>query len=140
MLQKLSGENPLSPIGRSVRPEDQADHTLPFHRQASMGLFLNERNKQLFVTTSTVIALLLLWVVFSPYGLLKYKAVRAELKELNRENSELKAQNDGLREEITKIKKDPKYLEEVARNELGFLKRNELMFQFEVKKGKKKHE
>lgn len=105
-----------------------------------MGQFFNERNRQLFITTSTVIALLLLWVIFSPYGLLKYKAIRAELTELNRENRTLKAQNDGLREEIAKIKKDHQYLEEVARNELGFLKRNELLFQFEVKKSKKKHE
>lgn len=105
-----------------------------------MSQLFNDRDKQFYITTGTIIALLLLWVIFSPYGLIKYKAVRAELQEINRENSDLKAQNDGLREEITKIKKDPQYLEEVARNELGFLKRNELLFQFEVKKSKKKHE
>ena len=92
---------------------------------------LSDRHKQLFIATSAIIALLLLWVLFSPYGLLKYKVVRAELQALNRENSALKIQNNCLREEIARIKKDPKYLEELARNELGFLKRNEILFQFE---------
>lgn len=105
-----------------------------------MSPLFHDRNKQLLIATGTIIALLLLWVIFSPYGLMKYKSIRGELQALNLENQELKAKNDTLREEIARIKKDPQYLEEVARNELGFLKRNELLFQFEQKKSKKRHE
>jgi len=55
---------------------------------------------------------------------------------LVRENQELNKKNETLYREITRLKQDPLYLEEVARKEFGLVKPNEIIFFINDEKNK----
>lgn len=97
----------------------------------------SHRDRKRILTVSFVAGILLVcWVVFAPNGVLKYYKISRELKAVQAENKELQAQNKDLREEITKLLNDPKYIEEIARKKYGFIKENEIIFDFEKPKNK----
>lgn len=76
------------------------------------------------------------WLFFSSNNGKKYFLLRKDLKSISMELEELKAQNKALEEEIHKLKTDKIFLEDVARHEYGFLKDNEVVFDFSKKKEK----
>jgi cell division protein FtsB len=76
-----------------------------------------------------VALLAVLWLTLSPWGAVGYFRLRHELAELRAANLELAAINRGLEEEIVRLKNDPAYLEKVAREQYGLLKKNELVYQ-----------
>ena len=55
---------------------------------------------------------------------------------LIRDNQELNRKNESLYREITRLKQDPLYLEEVARKEFGLVKPNEIIFFIDEEKKK----
>ena len=55
---------------------------------------------------------------------------------LIRDNQELNKKNESLYREITRLKQDPLYLEEVARKEFGLVKPNEIIFFIDDEKKK----
>jgi cell division protein FtsB len=77
-----------------------------------------------------VLALLLLWMLLSPYGLWRYGKISRELKALQQENHLLEAENRQFRQDIDRLQNDPGYIEEVARREHGLLRKNEIIFDF----------
>ena len=89
-----------------------------------------------------VIALIFLvfavWHIASPYGARRYYQISRELAAMQEENTRLQAENKQLRTEIHRLKNDPVFLEEVARQQHGLIKRNEILFDFSDGK-KKKH-
>ena len=74
------------------------------------------------------------WIIFGPSGALKYYKVTKELKTVRAEIKALESQNKALREEIAKLLSDPVYIEELARKKYGFIKKNEIIYDFEKKK------
>ncbi len=85
-----------------------------------------------------VAALLFLgaWVLFSPWGFIKYYRISSELEEIRETNLELEKNNRKLEEEIQKLTSDPEYIERVAREHFGMVKKNELVFDFSKQKGR----
>jgi len=73
--------------------------------------------------------LLVLWLYFSPYGLRKYLAVRADGERTAAEIAALRRENAKIEQQIEKINTDKAYLEEVARRQ-GLLRKNEIVFDF----------
>ena len=71
------------------------------------------------------------WLLFSPstgiYGLLKLRNKAAVLEQ---QTIELTRANEELRKEIDRLKNDPDYLEKIAREKYGMLKKNEQVFDF----------
>jgi len=70
-------------------------------------------------------------VLFGEMGLLRYRELHktrihleTQIKEINKENEQLKTQMDSL-------KKDPFYLEKHAREEFGLAKPDEYIFQYD---------
>ena len=85
-----------------------------------------------------LVVLAFLWFLFAPKtGFMALLRQRAELKSLQEETQDLTAENEKLRQEIEKIENDEKYLEDIARGELGLIKENEIIFEFSPKKKKK---
>ena len=78
-----------------------------------------------------LVSLALLWVLLSPttgvYGLLK---LRREAARLEQQTKALQQSNEELRQEIDRLQNDPEYLERVAREKYGMLKKNEQVFDF----------
>lgn len=78
-----------------------------------------------------IVSGVLLWLIFAPgtgvFGLMKLRQEAARLEEQTRE---LRNSNEALRAEIDRLKNDPDYLERIAREKYGLLKKNEQMFDF----------
>ncbi len=71
------------------------------------------------------------WLLFAPgtgvYSLIKLRSKTAELQQ---QTEALTQSNEELRAEIERLKHDQAYLEQVAREKYGLLKKNERVFDF----------
>ncbi len=99
-----------------------------------------QQNRLLKIILGLVVASLL-WILFAPgtgvYSLLKLRNQAFELEELTRE---LTANNETLRAEIDRLKNDRTYLEQIAREKYGMLKKNERVFDFSQSREKDENE
>lgn len=85
-----------------------------------------------------VVVFFLLWIFIAPgRGLHHYLKLDKEMKALIEKNSQLEAKNIELSKDIARLRSDDKYLEKVAREKHGLLKKNETVFDFESRKKKK---
>jgi cell division protein FtsB len=73
--------------------------------------------------------LLLTSFVFDEMGLIKYWGVRSHAQQLERELAELERTNAALRAEISRVQQNPARIEELARERLGYVRRNETVYQ-----------
>jgi cell division protein FtsB len=74
---------------------------------------------------------MIFFTFFGDKGLLKVYRLRRELKEIQRANMELQQENERLRAEINNLRTNKKYIEELARRELGLVKKGEIVYQFD---------
>lgn len=88
-----------------------------------------------------VIALIIVsfvWILFAPgtgvYSLMKQ---RSKTVELEQQTEALKKTNERLQAEIDRLMHDEAYLEQVAREKYGLLKKNERVFDFSKPKKEK---
>jgi cell division protein FtsB len=98
-----------------------------------------QHDKKLMVLLGAAIAfLLLLWIVFAPgRGVLHYLKLQREITTLNEENERLESRNVELTADIQRLQSDNAYLEKIAREKHGLLKKDEMVFDFEANKKKK---
>jgi len=77
------------------------------------------------------IVFLLSWILFwgrnSFFNVWKQKQ---DLREMQAEHERIKAENDSLRRETTRLKTDPDAAEEVAREQHGMIKPDEVIYRF----------
>lgn len=64
-------------------------------------------------------------------GLRRYYRLKDDIASYEERNRSLTASNDALRREIEALSGDPRALERAAREELGLVKPNEVIFNFE---------
>jgi cell division protein FtsB len=64
-------------------------------------------------------------------GLPRYRALRSELARTQRDNARTRRQLAELEREVDQLSSDPRALERIARDELGMLRRDEIVFQFQ---------
>jgi cell division protein FtsB len=97
-----------------------------------------QEKKVLWYLGLVVAAFFLLWILFAPgRGFFHYRKLQREITDLTEENSRLEAKNAELSEDIKRLRSDDAYLEEVARQKHGLLKKNETVFDFASPKNKK---
>jgi cell division protein FtsB len=97
---------------------------------------LSRANRQRLRVVATGLALLLaFWLVFSPYGVVRYLRIRKQLVQAEQEIRHLQADNLALEDEIERLQNDPSYIEEVARKRFGLIRKNEIIYEF-GKKGR----
>jgi cell division protein FtsB len=94
---------------------------------------MNARKRQIFLTTGITL-LVLLWLILSPWGVVSFVRLRHDLAEMRAGNRELAETNRALEKEIDRLKNDRAYLEKVAREQYGLLKKNEVIYQYPPKK------
>ena len=99
-----------------------------------------QENRLLKITLGLVIASFL-WLLFAPgtgvYSLLK---LRNKASRLEVETQELIQANEELRAEIDRLKNDTEYLEQIAREKYGLIKKNEQVFDFSKPSKRSKEE
>ena len=89
------------------------------------------QENRLLKISLVIVGVTLLWLLLAPgtgiFGLLK---LRQEMVRLEQQTKELIKSNEELRAEIDRLKNDPDYLERIAREKYGLLKKNEQLFDF----------
>ncbi len=96
------------------------------------------QRKRLVRLSILIVLLSLLWLFFAPgSGLYHLKQRQHRLAELVAEKDSLTQQNKEMQEDIMRLQNDEEYLEKVARERHGMLKKNEVVFEFEKKEKKK---
>jgi len=87
---------------------------------------------------NTIFFLLLLLIIsltfFGKRGFIHMLSLQEELHEIESINSKLTIENEKLKAEISNLKNDLRYLEELSRNELGLSLEDELIYRPEQKK------
>lgn len=68
--------------------------------------------------------------VFGEKGLLRALQYKKQKEALEQEMSQLEATNAALRLEIDKLRSDRRYIEGIARKELGMVRADEMVYQF----------
>lgn len=69
--------------------------------------------------------------LLEPEGLPRYRALRAERDAVQAGNDRLVREVEQLRIHVERLRRDPEALERLARDELGMLRSDELLFQFQ---------
>lgn len=83
-----------------------------------------------------LVLLLLGFALFGDKGILRAIQLNRQKTSLQAELHRMEEANSALREEIKSLRSDHRYIEDIARRELGMVKPDELVYQFPAK-GKK---
>ncbi len=86
-----------------------------------------------------LISLLILGTLtfFGEKGILHLLRLRKEVARIKEKNVKLEEENQKLKEEVKRLQSDKRYIEEIARKELGMVKEGEIIYQFDIpSKGK----
>ncbi|MDY0267957.1 FtsB family cell division protein [Trichloromonas sp.] len=87
--------------------------------------------KNWFSLWPVLLVLVILGVaVWGDKGILCALRAKQQKEDLLRQVQELEAVNQALRKEIENLKSNPRYLEGIARKDLGMVKEDELVYQF----------
>jgi cell division protein FtsB len=69
-------------------------------------------------------------LVLEPAGLPRLRALQKELDGVNAEKDELRRDVTRLRVEVRELRDDPAAVERIARDQLGMVRKSEVVFQF----------
>jgi len=72
--------------------------------------------------------LMTLLITFGNRGVIDNYLMGKRLLQLNAENYDLATQNKALKEKIILLRSDPAYIESIARNELGMVKKGDVVY------------
>jgi len=69
-------------------------------------------------------------LVLQPAGLPRLRGLEKELQDVDTENAQLRRDVARLRIEVDELRDDPAAVERIARDQLGMVRRSEVVFQF----------
>ena len=98
---------------------------------------MNTRKKIIFLVASAIFVLLFAVIVFSKNGYMAFQRLKQEEQAWIDENQKIEAENLKLYRKIERLKHDPEYIENVARQELGMAGKDEIIIKFQNKKNGK---
>ena len=75
-------------------------------------------------------------IVFGEKGILHRVRLQKELVRMRETNRKMSEENERLKEEVRRLQTDKKYIEEIARKELGMVKDDEMVYRFDTTGGK----
>jgi cell division protein FtsB len=86
------------------------------------------RTQGIFLSVTVVLLFsLLFFIIFGEHGFMDLNVLKSERAQLAEKNEQLSHQNLSLSVEIDRLKHDPKYIENIARQELGMVAEDELI-------------
>jgi cell division protein FtsB len=86
--------------------------------------------KRFYLTPAAVIIFILYFTVFGDRGLLRINHLHRDRDEMQQHLQALKTENDRLKQEISALQSDRRYLESIARRDFGLVRSNEVIYQF----------
>jgi len=94
--------------------------------------------KRNFLVLVLVLSLILgLLTFFGDKGVFNLLRLQKELSRIREENQKVEEENQKLREEVKRLQTEKRYIEELARKELGMVKEGEIIYQFDPPKSDK---
>ena len=70
-------------------------------------------------------------LVLEPQGVPRMRSLERELEGVQTENTELRRDVNRLRTEVKDLRDDPEAVERIAREQLGLVRKSEVVFQFD---------
>lgn len=89
------------------------------------------KEKKHYILLSLFVVILFFITIFGERGLIRLYKLSRERDSILEYKKKIETENASLRNEIDLLKNDDKYIEVVARKELGMIGKNELVYQFE---------
>ncbi|MFQ5441134.1 MAG: septum formation initiator family protein [Thermodesulfobacteriota bacterium] len=89
------------------------------------------RFKAVYIFGAVILAITL-FTVFGDKGLIDVYRIKKDRNNILRYNSELEKENAGLERRIALLKKDRRYIEDIAKKELGMIRKDEVVYRFEA--------
>ncbi len=74
------------------------------------------------------------FLIFSPQGLPRLRALQKELADVEDENADLHRDIDALHGRVSRLRDDPGAVERIARDNLGLVRQTEVVFQFQTRR------
>ena len=87
----------------------------------------------LLVLAIVTMCLMLLFIVIGENGISDLYRLKEQKENLSQKNDELKKENITYYREIERLKHDPRYVEDVARKELGVIGKDEVIIKVKPK-------
>jgi cell division protein FtsB/cell division protein DivIC len=72
-------------------------------------------------------------------GIFNLLRLRKEVARIKERNLKLEEENQKLKEEVKRLQSDKRYIEEIARKELGMVKEGEIIYRFDTPSKRKEN-
>jgi cell division protein FtsB/cell division protein DivIC len=89
------------------------------------------KKKRLLLLVLIPLLILGILTFFGEKGIFHLLRLQKELVRIKEKNMKLEGDNQKLREEVRRLQTDKRYIEEIARRELGMVKEGEIIYQFD---------
>jgi cell division protein FtsB len=93
------------------------------------------RKKRFVLLILSLFLILFFFTFFGDKGILHLLRLKKELVRIKEINLKIEEENRKLKEEVRRLKYEKRYIEEIARKELGMVKEGEIIYQFDEEKG-----
>jgi cell division protein FtsL len=97
------------------------------------------KKKPLLLLIVSFILILGFLISFGERGIIQRLRLQKELGRLKETNTKMAEENQKLKEEVRRLQTEKKYIEEIARKELGMVKQGEIIYQFDTTGGSKEN-
>ena len=88
-------------------------------------------NSKYLICLSIFVTSMILFTLFGSRGLIQVYQLKGERDRIMQSNLLLQEENRRIGEQIQKLKNNKEEIEKVAREEFGFVRRDEIVYQFE---------
>jgi len=89
------------------------------------------KKKSFLLLLLTIFSILGFITFFGENGILRLLHLKEEFVRIKQSNARIEAENQRLREEVKRLQSEKRYIEEIARGELGMVKEGEVIYQFD---------
>jgi len=97
------------------------------------------RKKHLFLLLLGLLLILGFFTFFGEKGILHLLRLKQELTKIKEMNLKMEEENQRLKEEVRRLQYEKRYIEEIARKELGMVKEGEIIYQFDLPSSNKEN-
>lgn len=94
--------------------------------------------KRVYLAAAGSIAFILFFTVFGEKGLLRIYELKKDKAVIDARFTAVKEANEQLKREVVALQSDRRYLESIARKDLGMVRSNEVVYQFPAESGVEK--
>lgn len=98
---------------------------------------MTTKGKVVLITSIVILFSFLFVIALSDRGAVDLYKLHVRKVRLDKSNLELQNKNRALYRNIQRLKYDPEYIEDIARSELGMVRKDEVVYQFRMKKQRK---